>query len=435
MIMNASRGRFLSGCSVLLAASALAAPKLELADGRPVVGVYYFGHWWDPWKSDDDAIRADLHRLRDMGVSVLFTDHEWSQAIDGDWRWLDREHRLAREAGLVIVPWLSLKTFSDVSPGHRQELAKKWFGVDLVYGVDQKGHESAPLPWARETLDFATKWTKAYVDRYREKGALAHVRVNGREGIWVCPTVEIAWVGTGSFDPSTVFMFQRAVKRRYGRIAVLNKAWNTRFADFWDINPREPDIFDFPGATHGKASHPEAVEQWCAFCAELLNDSLDRIGAAIRKAVPDAVIGTEIPYQLESHHPHAVAYRIGYIAPTAAVEYAEILVVRATGPLTPAEIGAQDAFRKRGPAVVLAYRTYRHWSKFVEDPEFRTRAATLAGQAIQHADGLGFYSWNEMVDTHVAPGTVRREVALMPDQSARSIRFLETVVEQYLQGR
>jgi len=435
MIVNTGRSLLLSGCSAFLAASAVSAPKLELADGRPVVGVYYFGHWWDPWKSDDDAVRNDLRRLRRMGVSVLFTDHEWSQAIDGDWRWLDREHRLAREAGLVIVPWLSLKTFSDVSPGHRGALAKKWFGVELVYGVDQKGKESAPLPWARETRDFATRWTKAYIDRYREKGALAHVRVNGREGIWVCPTVEIAWVGTGSFDPATVFMFQRYAKHRYKTVAALNKVWKTRFQSFWDINPRDPVIFDFAGAVRGKAGHAEAVDQWCTFCANLLNDSLDRIGASIRRAVPDVVIGTEIPYQLDSRHPHAVAYRIGYIAPPAAVEHAEILVVRATGPLSAEEIAVQNAYRERDHAVVLAYRTYPHWSQFAEAKDFRTRARAFADQAVQHADGLGFYSWNEMVDTHVAPGTVRKEVALTPEGSARSIRFLETVIGSYLDSR
>jgi len=61
-----------------------ASEPLRLADGRPFVCVYYFGHWWDPWKSDDDAMRKDLQTLKEMGVSVLGVDHEWSQAIDGD---------------------------------------------------------------------------------------------------------------------------------------------------------------------------------------------------------------------------------------------------------------------------------------------------------------------------------------------------------------
>ena len=88
---------------------------LRLADGRPFVCVYYFGHWWEPWKSDDDAIRRDFARLKAMGVSVIAVDHEWSQAIDGNWKWLDREHRLAKEAGLQVLPWLSAKVWSDLS--------------------------------------------------------------------------------------------------------------------------------------------------------------------------------------------------------------------------------------------------------------------------------------------------------------------------------
>jgi len=423
----------LTGSFLFLAATMSNAARLRLADGRPVVGVYYFGHWWDPWKSSDDAIRKDLERLREMGVTVLFIDHEWTQAIDGDRRWLDREHRLAREAGLVIVPWLSLKTFSDVSPGPREKLAKKWFGVDLDYGVDPQGRKSAPLPYHPQTVAFAVKWTKAYIERYRANGALARVRLNGREGVWVCPTVEVAWRGPGSFDPITIFMFVRRLKARYRSVDELNRAWGTRFASFWDVDPRDRRIFDFTAAAEGKAAHPNAVQDWCTFCAELLDDSLERIGAAIRREVPDVIIGTEIPYQFGSTHPHAVAYRIAYAAEPVCVEHAEILVVRATSPLSPEEIRAQDAYRKRGHAVVLAYRTYRHWSEFLKEPNAPKRAASFAAQAAGHADGLGFYSWNEMVDTHVAPGTVRKQVALTPDQSERSIRFLETVVENYLE--
>ena len=93
------------------------ADPLRLGDGRPFACVYYFGHWWDPWKSDDRPIRKDFSRLKDMGISVLCVDHEWSQAIDGNWRLLDRGHRLARESGMGIVPWLSLKSWSDIAAG------------------------------------------------------------------------------------------------------------------------------------------------------------------------------------------------------------------------------------------------------------------------------------------------------------------------------
>ena len=108
--------------ALMLGAGALGSPgpglagePLRLADGRPWVAVYYFGHWWEPWMSDDDAIRRDFRQLREMGVSVLGLDHEWSQAVVNDWGLLDREHRLAQEAGLQIIPWLSLKVWSHLS--------------------------------------------------------------------------------------------------------------------------------------------------------------------------------------------------------------------------------------------------------------------------------------------------------------------------------
>ena len=104
------------GTAGTLAAEGQRGP-LRLPDGQPFVGVYFFPHWWQPWKGDDKAIVNDLRRLRTMGVNTVLLDHEWSQALDRKWHWLDRSHRLAKETGMVIVPWLSLKSWSDVNWG------------------------------------------------------------------------------------------------------------------------------------------------------------------------------------------------------------------------------------------------------------------------------------------------------------------------------
>ncbi len=422
--------------TVLLSAARAAAPRLRLADGRPVLAVYYFGHWWDPWKSDDDAIRRDFARLRAMGVSVILCDHEWSQAIDGDWRWLDREHRLAREAGLVIVPWLSLKTFCDIEFGGRQELAKKWYGVDLVYGCDQSGKPTGPLPYHPATAEFAVKWTKAYIDRYRDTGALARVQLGDREGIWVAPTVEIGWPGPGSFDGVTGLMLSRWVRAKYGTVGRLNQAWGTEFGSWWDIDQRDAEVFDYK-STLGQEKHPQAIVDRTAFCAELLGDGLARIGAEVRRAVSDAIVGSEVPYQLGSQHPHALYYARDYCAEPVAAEHAEILVVRATGVLTPAELKLQDQYRDRGHAVVLTFRTYGNTYSSDAPEEGLDRAAfvrKIAEQARDHADGLGFYSWNEMVDTHVAAGAGgREEVRMSDEQSARAVDLLKAAFSAFLQ--
>lgn len=407
--------------------------RLRLADGRPVVAVYYFGHWWEPWKSGDDAIRRDFARLRQMGVSVVFCDHEWSQAIDRDWFWLDREHRLAREAGLVIVPWLSLKTFADVEPGARQALARKWYGVDLVYGCDQEGKPTCPLPYHPATAEFAAKWVKAYVDRYRESGALARVKLDGREGIWVAPTVEIGWPGPGSFDGLTGLMFARWLRARYGSVARLNQAWGTTYGSWWDVDQRDAAIFDYQSAP-GQEKHPKAVADRTSFCSELLGDGLARMAAEVRRAAPGVIIGSEVPYQLGAQHPHAIAYARGYCAEPGAAEHAEILVVRATGTLTPQELKLQDEYRDRGHAVVLTFRTYGSYATDKPEGEMSREAFAniLASQGAGHADGLGFYSWNEMVDTHVAAGGGgREEVRMTDEQMARAVEVLGRAFSAY----
>jgi hypothetical protein len=370
-----------------------------------------------------------------MGVTVIFCDHEWSQAIDGDWRWLDREHRLAKEAGLVIVPWLSLKVFCDVEPGGRQELAKKWYGVDLVYGCDQTGKVTVPLPYHPATAEFAVKWTKAYVDRYRDSGALARVKLGDREGIWVAPTVEIGWPGPGSFDGQTGLMFARWLRTKYGAVARLNQAWSTAYQSWWNIDQRDAEVFDYKSAP-GHEKHPQAVADRTAFCSELLGDGLSRMSAEIRRAVPHVIIGSETPYQIGAQHPDAISYTREFCAAAVADDHAEILVVRATDILTPAELKLQDEYRARGHAVVLTFRTYGNtYSTDNPDPGLdRTAfARTLASQAAGHADGLGFYSWNELVDTHVAAGAGgRADVRMSDEQSARAVDLLKAAFADYL---
>ncbi len=85
------------------------AKPLRLPHDEPMVCIYHHPHWWGSWKSSDEAVLNDLRRLRGMGFNTLLLDHEWSQAIDGDWRWLERSHRPAAQAGLRIMPWLSVK--------------------------------------------------------------------------------------------------------------------------------------------------------------------------------------------------------------------------------------------------------------------------------------------------------------------------------------
>ncbi len=60
------------GLSFVCAVSSVIADEpLRLPDGQPLVSMYYFTHWWEPWKSDDSVILEDFQHLRSMGVNTV----------------------------------------------------------------------------------------------------------------------------------------------------------------------------------------------------------------------------------------------------------------------------------------------------------------------------------------------------------------------------
>jgi len=416
----------------LVPAPAARAGPLRLPNGEPLTCIYYFPHWWEPWKSDDNAIRADLQRLRAMGFNTLLLDHEWSQAIDGDWKWLDRSHRLAKEAGMAIVPWLSPKTWSDITPGHRQDLAKQWFGVDVRYGEQQDGSRAAPLIWDNAVHTAGAKYAGMYLKRYAD-GALLKLRWKGKVRRVISLSVESAW--DGSFDDETNKRFRSWCRRKHRTIPTLNTAWGTRLRHWTDINPRDTSVFDYKGHIEGRAAHPQAVEDHVLFRSETIRDVLRAIGKELRRKWPDVLLMAEYPYQYEAEHPHARSYRIQYGANPESCDWADIVLLRATGPLSVNERAALERHRKRtGQSFVLTYRTYSDWDVPAESDLFRRSVQTYAGQASTLADGFGFYSWNEMVDTHVAFSRAMTEAeqhGWTAERAERAIGLIGAMIQEY----
>ncbi len=419
-----------------LASVARAGQPLRLADGRPFVCVYFFGHWWEPWRSNDEVILRDMKALADMGVSVLAVDHEWSQAIDGNWKWLDREHRLAKRAGLQILPWLSLKVFSDLSSDARRKLAKQWYGVDIKLSRKQDGSPGSVLIWDGATLRFGAAYAADYLERYAD-GALLHVRWrDGRVRSVVALSVELGWPD-GGFDDATNLLFIRWVRNKYGTIGALNRAWGTNYASFWDVDPCDTKIFDFEAHNQGRANYPQAVEDHVEFRAELISDSLGMMATLLRRKHPEVLILAELPYQFGSRHPHARAYRINYAANPSCARSADILFFRCTGILNPAEAKTLSDWvaETRQPAI-LAYRTYSDWAAPRTPEQIRQSAELYARQAAELANGFGFYSWNEMVDTHVAPSQpedLGKPGALTAEQARHAIALVREMVRRYLE--
>jgi len=418
-----------------------ASPKepIRLSNGEPLVGIYFFTHWWEPWKSSDEAILDDLKRLRSMGFNTIFLDHEWSQMIDGNWRLLDRGHRLAKEAGMQILPWLSLKVWGDMGSPGRRRLIKQQYGVTLRTGTGSDGKDNGiVIPYDEATIIAGASYTKQYLDRYAKDGALLHLNWDGKTRPAAALTVELAW--SGSCDEATQLMFRLWLKERYGRnIGALNKAWGTTFGDFNKIDMCDASIFDLAGHVKGAAKHPKAVEDHVEFRAQVINASLAAVRERVKKDHPDLLVVTELPYQLESEHPHAVGYRVGYGANASSAEHADILVIRATGPLSRAEQKAHLSFKERvGIKTIMAYRTYWQWGRDSLDGKLTPREMEVyPTQAAALAKGFGFYSFNEMVDTHLAadptPPHNPANRAISKEESRAALSSVAEMVKKYLE--
>lgn len=383
-----------------------ASDALRLADGKPLVGVYFFTHWWEPWRSSDEKILQDLKRLKSLGYNTVFLDSEWSQMIDGDWKLLDRGHRLAKQAGMQILPWLSAKVWADIAENERRRnLVKDMYGVTLDMGIGRDGKMNRTKPYDPAVIEAGTRYCKQYIERYLKDGALLHVVWEGRLRPVVAPTVELEW--EGSCDPLTQQMFRAWLKAKYSDdISRLNTAWGTSFGGFERVDLCDAKTFDLAAHCEGKAAHPNAVEDHVEFRSQVQDNCLAEIKRRLLADCPDLLIATELPYQFESTHPHAIGYRVKNGANPSAAHHADILVIRATDSLTPAEEKLLIGYKKRtGQQVVLTYRTYSQWGRMLLDGARTTgdMKKLYAGQAARLAEGFGFYSWNEMVDTHVVP--------------------------------
>jgi hypothetical protein len=399
---------------------------LRVANGESVRSIYYFPHWWDPWRSDENVIKKDLKYLRSIGINTLLLDHEWSQAQIGDWGTLDRAYRLAKAAGLQIVPWLSLKVWNDLNHGERAATIKKQYGVELKLSCDQDGNPSSIVVYDEATIIAGSEYTLEYLGRYLESGVLAHYLWEGEPRPTVALSVELAW-NAGGFDTRTTGRFRRSLVKQYsGDIAALNKDWGTRYALFDDVEPRDKSIFNYADHDTSKIAHPKAVEAHIEFRSQMIHAGLQAMKERVLEKHPNVVFSTEYPYQIASEHPHGETFRIDFGSNPSASLHAEVLYLRMTGLLSDRE---RDALRRHqnatGQKIVLCYRTYSDWAK----PEVED-ASIYAQEASEVAHGIGFYSWNEMVDVHlVAPGpgsprngfTVEGDVARRMQEHAASI--------------
>lgn len=397
---------------------------LILPNGEHLLCIYFFGHWWEPWKSDDFAILKDLKVLREIGFNTLLLDHEFSQMIDENWKWLDREHRLAKLEGFYIIPWLEAHCGRDIATGYEYRMgwANKLFGVSPIpLTVNQKGEKIQAKVYSEEFKQYLVSYASAYVEKYLKKGKVLRVIWEGKERPVISLSCEMDFT---AFDDETNNLFREWLRKRYkGDIKILNAIWGTTFKDFGEIDPTDRSIFDSSKAD--QPVQPIPVMDHARFRAELCNSAFQDIKDRLKRKYPELLFLAEVPYQFGSKHPHALAYQWNCACLPEIVRFADIVLIRGTqGRLTREEKEEIKKLRRRGQKVIYCYRV----SDWING-EFGKDIAEVC-------EGLGYYSWNEMFDCHIVenpPGVGIDDFRIDAEMMRKLIKGMREANEAYLQ--
>jgi len=407
---------------------------LTTREGEPIVCAYFFGHWWEPWKSNDDAIRTDLKKLKSMGFNTILVDHEWSQMKDRNWYYPDREQKLAKETGMYVVPWLEAKCGVDIgSDINRIIQAKKMYGVRIPQAINQAGKKArAAICYSPEFKSYMVQWVSSYIDRYlgTDTGNLLMVKKAGKVHPVVSLCVEAGW-DMVSFDTQTNEYFREWAKKKYKNIDPLNSEWGTSYKDFSEIDPRDTAIFDYSNMR--RFTQPKPVEDHILFRAELCSSAFADIKKELLKKYPDMYFMAELPYQFDCGRRCGdyVGYKWQYAALPEMIAYADMLLIRSSGDVTLDEYESIREFKKKFKMdVILTHRTHTHGN-----PSQFSDYEDIAKNTLEYVDGLGIYSWNEMVDCHTAVNA--EGVGAVPfrvdeEKSAEMAGYIEKLNKEYV---
>lgn len=362
---------------------------IRLPDGEVLKSIYFFGHWWDPWKSDDDAISTDLKRLKELGFNTICVDHEVSQAIDREWYWLDREYELAAQEGMYVLPWLQLQSVDRLN-------LMKFSHLELKHAVnqDKQPEEGCVTFMDGEFKRALAHYISVYLDRYESDPALLRIK-HGREFrpvVGLC--VETGWrTDEGlplSFDEEANAYFRKWMRATYYDINHLNSKWGTSYSSFDEIDPCDKSVFNYD--LEDKRNMPAAVREHVNYRARFINDALQDVARRVRKKHKDVLFLAEVAYPFSVDNPDADIYRWSSPNVYRIVDHADLVMVRTVGNTSAADVKKeQDLLMLRGKKLILAYR-------FFEDSTSE-RAVSFAADCAASANGLGYYNWNETEDS------------------------------------
>ena len=395
---------------------------LRISTGEPQLGIYYFGHWWEPQKSDDEAIRKDFRKLKELGFNTIYVDHEASQAMPGDFHHLTRQHRLAKEASIQVLPWLSLK-FRDMSREGRVRWSEERYGVGLFVS---KKH--GYLPYAPESIEFMVEYASDYIKRYKDE-ALLHIKKDGQDCPVVAITAEVGWPIAGYANPETNMLFSRFLWNRYGDIESLNEAWGVEFKDFFYVDPQDEKLFTVD--RENRELSPASTD-YLLFRGQMMSDILFAVKAGLRKQYPNIQIAVEIPYGFGDELGVVWNHYVSNGITRNIAEHADIVILRGCGIRT--ERSRQivsEYIDNTGKDVIFTHRISPTQGPGDGKLDRATIADLYAREAATCSTGLGYYSWNEMLDVHMLPneGTSAPPTAFCKVSQEQHERLCEIVNE------
>ncbi|MBI5821418.1 MAG: beta-galactosidase [Verrucomicrobia bacterium] len=226
----------------------------------------------------NDATPADAALFKALSVTSVESYVDWAgvEPEEGRWDWSKWDQQVAtlKAAGLKWVPFLI------AGPAYATPL---WFQRGshshvyrcLEHGRDSKVQSLFNPDWPR----YVERFVKAFAARYRDAGVIESVLlgVTGIYGESIYPAgPEGGWTArlTGDYhnhggwwagDEFAVAAFRAAMKKKYGGIAALDKAWGASHASFADVTAFLPDKAPSDRARADFAEwYQQAMTDWSA---------------------------------------------------------------------------------------------------------------------------------------------------------------------------
>ena len=270
-----------------------------------------------------------------------------------------------------------------------------------------------PAPRPQDRLLPSALFLCKNLRRAHKDEALLKVDWNGTIRPVVSLGVESGW--DGGFDQTSIVLFRDWLRKRYGTIQNLTNSWKLRILSFDSVDPRDTNIFQYADYRLGKeVVSSVALEDHLEFKAQTTSETMRRIGARIREKYPEVLFLAEIAYEYEATDPDAKSYRIRWGANPSSCDYADIVLFRCVNPVSSATLSTvREKRRSLGQRFIFTFRTYESWAKTPGSIDFVSAVNACVNQSSADADGIGFYSWNEMVDVHLARPETDLPVQLM----------------------